>query len=200
MTNSPITVKRLPLTQEIQITQADPDCSADIILVHPSQAEKLMEDLTDAMSEEFDLEGIHDLGRRTMNKERLIQLRDFLKDHKERFDYRSYCRLGEFDSFLLENWDTGSTPKVVEELTHNCQTVGCVAGWACALFGDEEEASNQLSIERYAEELLGIERYDSLRLFRSSNWIKEDNGLGIAIQRLGNLILECEYQEQKARE
>lgn len=81
-----------------------------------------------------------------MNIERLTVLRDHIANlPSTRFDMGSFC--------------TGHPISLGIDLSDNCGTAGCIAGWACALFAPDKV----ISLQR-AEALLGLtwEQADAL--------------------------------------
>ena len=56
----------------------------------------------------------------------------------------------------------------IDYINHTCETVGCVAGWAVAMFGDERGISAHYgSIPDYAGELLNLKHGGRSPLFNS---------------------------------
>jgi len=52
---------------------------------------------------------------------------------------------------------------------YNCDTVGCIAGWAVSLFGEStfDETTRYMTIDDRAKELLGLSRIEANELFDS---------------------------------
>ncbi len=121
-----------------------------------------------------------------MNRERLIELRDFLVNHPQRFYYGAWVR----------NLDNRSDPKYQylskdKDKPEGCGTVGCVAGWAVALFGDGIEPNDEGYIDYQCEggRLLGLNWHNTGQLFL--NQVGPDNqfyGVEEAIRRINQLL------------
>lgn len=127
-----------------------------------------------------------------MNKERMIQLADFLESlDKSRFDLRSYFaeRLYDEEGFPIMNDEDRPDQHMINakaffknEDAYSCNTTACVAGWAITKFKDviqqEYNAgvynSEQLTF-RYpfspgyeldvARYILGLEKHEAYQIF-----------------------------------
>lgn len=77
------------------------------------------------------------------------------------------------------------------DLTTDCGTVGCVAGWACALAGRSHASVDEREIWEDASSWLGIDLESARRLFyadRGSVWARMADDLGLAVRDD-----ECDY-------
>ncbi len=122
-----------------------------------------------------------------MNRERLIQLRDFLANHPDRFNYGCWvkdqsnpgCRMPEPECLVLD-----------KDLPKDCGTVGCVAGWAVALFDARRLFdTDDCSIEYQAKEILDLDWKEANKLFLYH--LDENHkpyGVDEAIRRINQLL------------
>lgn len=62
------------------------------------------------------------------NKERLLQVRDAILAHKDRFKY----------AWIVGDRTDQGRDALPSELLHNCNTCGCVAGWTLAVANEDK--------------------------------------------------------------
>lgn len=93
-----------------------------------------------------------------MNKERLLQLADFLETPEvaEHFNMEYSFYIGRSDVDTEDN---------AREALHKCGTAACIGGWAIALFQPNTKVSDVLAY--MAAPLLGINDEDAHALFYS---------------------------------
>lgn len=90
------------------------------------------------------------------NTERLKALKDRILEHKDRFYYARWVvpiddLNGDGTSLLVNN--DYSTPVQAHELQHNCNTVGCVGGWAMTFI---DVAKRDSCLSDYVKDYLDI--------------------------------------------
>lgn len=88
-----------------------------------------------------------------MRKDRLAQVAEAIRAHEQSFDYGFFAV-----SDLGVSLETADT---VREILNDCGTVGCVAGFTCALFAKGDRWMGCIS----AGDLLGISWQDQQFLF-----------------------------------
>lgn len=125
-----------------------------------------------------------------MKKENMLKLADFLDNLPEfRFDIGYW--IAEYD----ENLDDYCNGHIID--LEDCNTAGCIAGWACALMNDNSyevefdhytEEYEYQSVEDEAAYFLGLESYEARRLFipnENSVWAKYAEDYGIVFHDYG---------------
>ena len=121
---------------------------------------------------------------RSIDKDKLRQVRQVIIDNKNRFEYEYYC--------IRSDCADANTA----DLMHDCNTVGCVAGFACALFNFNINKYEQ--IDDKAKEILGLDDAQASYLFLGDSYKdQEDIHLGRAtyidaIDRIDYLLNEVE--------
>lgn len=86
-----------------------------------------------------------------MNKQRLIQLRNFIATHEEAFNYNYVLK---WDGSVVNRTPEGPlTEESFKNLQHTCGTAGCIAGWAAALFSSSADYYHKDPYELAADEL-----------------------------------------------
>lgn len=122
-----------------------------------------------------------------MNRERLIELRDFLKEHPDRFNYRHWTIDLSNPGASMVNPECLMLDK---DRPAECGTVGCVAGWTVAMFEHSDAFDEQeFCIEDRARQLLEITPGQSYALFL--NHLDADFrpfGVDEAIRRIDELL------------
>ncbi len=119
-----------------------------------------------------------------MNRERLIELRDFLANHPDRFNYGCWVK----DQNTTTHIHKPSKLLADADLPKECGTIGCVAGWAVALFSDAPD-EHDWNIEDHARHLLELDIGLADRLFLNfHDSSMKIYGVDEAIRRINELL------------
>ena len=117
-----------------------------------------------------------------MNKERMLQLADFLENLPE-------------EKFNMETWAYSSSGKTGEFVDpNNCNTTCCIAGWTVALFNDfnpiipNSKRMYEDSIAKEATRLLDLHREQAVDLF----FANPDSYWGYYEKELSITLNECD--------
>lgn len=119
---------------------------------------------------------------RTLNRERLRELADLI-EREDRFDLSCYAAEPLPD-------EGSSRVRYTGELLTSCETVGCVAGWACALAGERLWGLLDQRIWEVACAELGLSHAEAGRLFYAeadSIWAREADALGLKLASSGDV-------------
>lgn len=91
-----------------------------------------------------------------MNVERLITLKNVILKYSSKFNYQCFRKMVEVEKL---------TQQESTDIFHTCGTVGCVAGYAVAVFSPEKYILWETNIEQIAEELLELTPLEAEWLF-----------------------------------
>lgn len=86
-----------------------------------------------------------------MNVERILQLADVIEKTPHRLRYSETMKWRRLSGFNMSNW--------------HCGTTGCIAGWACDVFGNGNEPFYTDEIQFDAAVLLGLPHHIADDLF-----------------------------------
>ena len=100
-------------------------------------------------------------GAAGMSRERMLRLAEFIESHS--------------DDFRMEEWQAVKDGKIRRALqacglakAPACRTTRYIAGWAVALFGDDNASGGNVPAQ--AQEVLGLTYAQSMALFYDFNW------------------------------
>jgi hypothetical protein len=130
-----------------------------------------------------------------MNIERLKAVRQAILKHKERFNYNYWVRHNNniYKTFCPETL-------IQDSDNHTCNTVGCVAGFTCALFAPKEVEA----IHETAKATLGLTHSQSGFLFLGNaglgfEHVSPDSDDATAEEAIARIDALIAYQKRKDR-
>ena len=150
------------------------------------------------------------------NIEKLIELRDFIEQHRNNFDWSGYGRTSK-DS--PDDIGLSKMSVLNAEVAASCGTMGCICGWAASLYhcGSEKEIVRSLGLTKEEQDFLfyGQIPGTSIKLYSGAYYVYHEGqyfhvymdpswyGVDEALNRLDYLIRGLEidtYIPEDARE